>query len=238
MKTILLTGGSGRLGRELLSLDVNKHKIIAPTKNEFNIRNLANVRNFFDMNNVDIILHCAANTDLHAAEINSENVILDNVIGTSNVLMVAMQKNVRFVLISSSHVFDGKRGMYHPHEPINPCGNYAKSKAASELVVRTYSNSLVIRVEFFGREFPYNVAFCDKYATKLYSDEIAPIILNESISEKVGVLHLDIERCSIYDIAKRRKPHVKKSNLSNYTSKLPNLIDTSLAGGIYDDRNR
>jgi dTDP-4-dehydrorhamnose reductase len=164
--------------------------------------------------------------------------IRDNVIATSNVVLACAETGSRLVFISTSHVFDGRKGDYAPDESINPLGNYAKSKAASELVARMYENSLTIRVEFFGTDFPYDVAFDDKFATKLYSDQIAPMILAESLSDKRGVMHLDIPKRSIYEIAKERKSNVKRASISGYSGSTPNLIDTSLIGGLYVDRER
>jgi dTDP-4-dehydrorhamnose reductase len=236
MSTVLLTGGAGRLGREIVRIGFVGHRLLHPTRCELDISDLAATRAYFMTNAPDVVIHCAADTDLPGAQVDPRKAIVDNVISTANITLACAEIGARLVFTSTSHVFDGRRGSYEVDEPINPLGNYAKTKGASELTVRTYNRSLTIRVEFFGREFPYDIAFDDKFASKLYSDEIAPMIVRESMSDKTGVMHLEIPRRSIYEIAKVRKPSVRRASIVDYTGSTPNLIDTSLVGGLYSDR--
>lgn len=238
MSTVLLTGGAGRLGKEIVRIGIDGHNLLHPTRNELDLSDLKMVSDYFGSHRPDVVIHCAANTDLPGSQVDPRSAIVDNVIATANVTLACANIGSRLVFTSTSHVFDGRRGLYEASDPINPLGNYAKTKGASELTVRSYRNSLTIRVEFFGREFPYDVAFDDKFASKLYSDEIAPMIIRESMSDKTGVLHLEIPRRSIYDIAKERNPNVKRASVSYYSGSTPNLIDTSLIGGLYIDRER
>lgn len=238
MSKILLTGGNGRLGTEIKRIIGPDVQVLSPSRQELDLSSIDRVIKFFEDESPQIVIHCAACTDLPGSQSKPEMAIRDNVIATSNVVLACAETGSRLVFISTSHVFDGRKGDYAPDESINPLGNYAKSKAASELVARMYENSLTIRVEFFGTDFPYDVAFDDKFATKLYSDQIAPMILAESLSDKRGVMHLDIPKRSIYEIAKERKSNVKRASISGYSGSTPNLIDTSLIGGLYVDRER
>ena len=103
------------------------------------------------------------------------------------------------------------KGNYTIDDPINPLSKYAKTKAAAELVVRTYDNSLVIRTSFFGYDFPYEAAFIDQWSSKDYIDIIAPKVLEEILSDRLGVAHTGAERRTIYAIAADRKDFVKKT---------------------------
>lgn len=59
MKNILLTGGTGFIGRNILKLLSDKYKITAPNRTELNIINQTSVDNYLKDKKFDIILHCA-----------------------------------------------------------------------------------------------------------------------------------------------------------------------------------
>ena len=145
--------------------------------------------------------------------------------GTVNITLACMEKNIRLVYISTAHVFDGKDGLYKPKDPINPIGKYAKSKAAGELVSRIYDNSLSIRTEFLPVEFPFEFAYVDKWTSKDYVDILAPKIVEKCLSDETGVCHVGSKRRSFYEIAMERNPNVKKGNRTENF-----LKDTSFYG--------
>ena len=230
METILITGASGLLGKNLKKLiNTEKYNILAPSSSTLNIRNYELVRQYFDKNNIDICIHCAAFKDVMDIEKNASSTIRSidtNVIGTTNILFSCMQRNSKLVFISTDHVFDGTKGDYDIDEPINPLSKYAKTKAAAELVVRTYHNSLVIRTSFFDTFFPYDKAFVDQWSTKDYIDIMAPKILNECLSDKKGIVHVASFKKTLYDLAVERRKDVIKSSVKDVNFTVP--IDTSL----------
>jgi len=202
---ILITGGSGTLGKELLSLlKDSKNTIYAPSSIELNIFNYANCIEWFDLYRPELVIHCAAYTDVKASEKNAIRSIKSNVIGTSNIVLACERHEIKLVHISTDHVFDGEKGDYKIDDYINPVTKYAKSKGAAELVARMYDKTLVIRTSFFGRSFPYEKAFIDQWSTKDYVDIIAPKILEAALSDKLGVVHCVSSKRSIYEIAKER----------------------------------
>ena len=80
---ILLTGGSGLLGTELLKLD---HKIIAPDSSSLNINDKNSCRLWIENEKPDVILHAAAFTSPPVCEQNPIKARQVNVIGTINLL--------------------------------------------------------------------------------------------------------------------------------------------------------
>jgi dTDP-4-dehydrorhamnose reductase len=222
MEVGILTGGSGRLGTEIVEI---LPELMFPNSSEFNILNIEQMRSYIKNIKVDYIVHAAAYTDVLKAEDNPEPAIESNLIGTLNVLKLCKENNIRLVYISTDYVFDGKSRDYDIDDAINPLTNYAKTKAAAELIVRTYENSLVIRTSFFGREFPYEAAFVNQYTSKDYVDLQAPRIIKAFSNKRTGIVHVGTTRRSIYEIAKIRKPHVEKMFLT-VGHKIPK--DTSL----------
>lgn len=224
---IFLTGGSGKLGNELLNQSNNYGiKFIAPSSKQCDVTNYDSVFKNISSFSGDLVLHSAALTDTKEIEVDPSEAIEVNVIGTLNVLKACKKLNKRLIFISTDYVFDGEKGYYKTTDPINPISKYSKTKASAELIVRTYENSLVIRTSFFGRTFPYDEAFVDVWSSKDYVDLIVPKILNLIKNGCVGVSHVGSKRRSIYDIATIRKPNVKKSCNQGLIKTIPK--DTSL----------
>ena len=139
MIKVLLTGGSGLLGSEILKIyDRKLCTIVAPSSKYFNILNPTTIDNDFD-----IIIHSAAMTNTVEAESNIGYTNEVNVIGTLNMIKFAQQNKSKFVYISTDYVFDGESGPYSTYDKINPISNYAKSKAAGEICSLMYNNSII-----------------------------------------------------------------------------------------------
>jgi len=204
----ILTGGNGTLGREIMKISRSYDVSIKnPTSYECDIMSHEDLRNHIT-EDIDAVIHAAALTDVRGIESNPIPSWDVNVIGTINVLKRCAEINKKIIFISTDYVFDGEKGRYKTTDPINPISNYAKSKAAAELLVRTYENSLVIRTSFFGYEFPYEKAFEDQWSSKDYVDIIAPMVLNEIINNNKGIIHIGSDRKTLYEIAKTRNPNV------------------------------
>ena len=232
MERILITGGSGLLGSNLIKLiDKNKYKVHSPSSTELNIKDKNSIELFFEDHAIDLCIHCAAITNVGKIEKElkiTQEAIYTNVIGTANLLTSCMSRNIKLSFISTDHVFDGTRGDYSKTDLINPLSKYAKTKASSEMMVRTYSNSLVIRTSFFGNSFPYEQAFEDQWSSKDYIDIMAPKILDACLSADIGVAHVFSEKRSLYEIAKMRNKNIKKASVNQFGKDVPLPIDTSL----------
>jgi len=226
LRNIFLTGGSGLLGSELSKLSDDYGVIFDnPTSQECNILDYASVTRQIETTAGQTVLHCAAFTDVLAAEKNAQKARDLNIVGTLNVLTACQQHNKRMVFVSTDYVFDGHNGGYDESSPLNPVNNYALTKGAAELAVRTYENSLVIRTSFCPREFPHEKAFVDQYTSRDFVDIIAPKILDATKSKTLGIMHIGTERKSVYELARRRNPKVGKISTKEVALSLPR--DTS-----------
>jgi len=228
-KKIFLTGGSGTLGVELIK---QSHKFgidfIAPSSKKCDIIDEQSVYKNLVKFKGDVVVHAAASTDVKAIQAAPVKAIYTNVLGTINIIKYCQQFNKKLVFISTDYVFDGKKGNYVPEDSINPLSNYAKTKAAAELIVRTYPNHLIIRTSFFGHTFPYDKAAVDQWSSKDYVDVIAPLILSSLKRNKNGIIHVGTKRTTTYEKAKRRKPDVEKVFLHEIGFGIPR--DISLKG--------
>jgi len=217
----LLTGGTGTLGAELKKLSGDDIQFYSPSSSECNILNQEQIENCFKQRDFDLVVHCAAATNVTEIEKNPLNALETNVVGTINLLRECARHNKKMVFISTDYVFDGEKGSYSIHDPINPLSKYAKTKASAELAVRTYDNSLVIRTSFYGHDFPYEKAFVDQWTSKDYVDVIAPKVLNVIKSDKVGIVHIGSPRRSVYEIALERREEVEPIRLKDTEFKIP-----------------
>lgn len=229
---ILITGGSGLLGSEIIKkLKENNIKYYAPNSKEYNIENLELTNKIISEYAPDTIIHCAAVAKFKDVELNPKKALITNIIGTCNITHACMGTNIKLIYISTSHVFDGKKGNYNINDKINPLTKYAKTKAAGEYTVLTHNNSLVIRTEFCGKDFPFDTAYVDKFSSKEYVDNLVPKLLDICLGDKKGIYHVGGPRKSFYDFALERNPNVKQGSIKEIVSKskVPILVDTSLA---------
>ena len=206
---IMLTGGTGRLGRELTRLLPG---LIAPTRNELDIVQPQTIQAALDRYAPHVLVHAAAYTDVEGAERDHVTCWQVNVVGTRHLVHAVCKRGGRLVYISTDYVFYGDRGLYKEEDPVGPVHNYyALSKLVAEAIVRLVPNHLVIRTSFRPRDWPYPVAFQDVYTSQDYVDIIAPEIalaIARCRDIPYQTLHIATERKSVYELAKRRKPEV------------------------------
>lgn len=220
---ILLTGGSGTLGKELLKFNPT---IIAPSHSELDITVQKDVFEYINRVNPDIVVHAAAVIDNRILEKEPQKAINVNIIGTANIAMSCIKNNIRFVYLSTDYIYKGDRGNYLETDEILPFNFYAWTKIGGEAASKGVKNHLIIRVSFGKSEFSYPVSFIDKWSSKDYVDVIAPMIYDAILSPLTGVLNLGTERKTLFSHAKERNPDVKPVKLAETSFFTP--YDTSL----------
>jgi dTDP-4-dehydrorhamnose reductase len=196
--TPLLTGGSGRLGTELKKL----RDFYAPTRNLLDIT----TANIFPY--TDLVVHCAAYTDVDKAEDDADECIETNVGGTLNLALA--YPGVPFVLISSEHA---------PHA-INIYG--ASKYASEEVVKRICRRYLIIRTLFKPTPWPFDNAWDDQITQGDYTPVIAKKILKAIDNwdkETCKTILVGTGRKSIYDLAKQTRPDVEPSSRLDHPGK-------------------
>ena len=204
---ILLTGGSGRLGTELLKLDA---ELLAPSHAELDICDAAAVADYVAAHVPDVILHAAAITNNRDIEANPAAALDVNIKGTANLAQVCIGTRIRLVFLSTDYVYKGEKGNYAETDELLPSNLYAWTKLAGEAAVRAVPNHLIIRTSFGSSKFDYPAAFADKWSSKEYVDVAAPKILRAALGPITGVLNVGGPRRTIYEYAKERNPEVKK----------------------------
>ena len=115
MPTLLLTGGSGLVGRNIQNhYASNKWNIIAPSSNDLNLMDYASVKSFFNECKPDIVLHCAGRVGGISANIEEPVAFLDsNIVIGRNVIMGAREAKIKKLINLASTCI-------YPREAQNP----------------------------------------------------------------------------------------------------------------------
>lgn len=227
---VLITGGNGNLGRELVKLHPRS---IYPSHDELDITNEKAVLEYVGKVRVDELIHCAALTSIRQCEEDKELAYRINVEGTRNLVRAASKCNPNciFVYVSTASVFYGDRGYCTEFDIPYPKNFYNLTKLLGELVVSEsgLANYLIIRTNFVPRKrWAYPKAFTDRFGTYLFSDDLALAIRHVMDQGLRGIVHVcGKEKLSMFDLAKITTPEILPMTISEYTGP-PLPMDMSL----------
>jgi dTDP-4-dehydrorhamnose reductase len=207
-KKLLISGGSGRFASEIIKQNT-AYEILAPDKQEMDITNLDSVNKVVDEFNPDIFLHPAALTRPMVKHLEHPEISIEvNIIGTSNICLSCMERNIKLVYISTDYVYPGTEGNYKETDALLPVNLYAWSKLGGECAVQLYENSLILRTCMTERPFVHEKALVDSQKSLMYIDEAANICLQ--LLSQQGIINLGGESTNSYDFIKDERPEVKK----------------------------
>jgi dTDP-4-dehydrorhamnose reductase len=134
MERILLLGGSGILGTEVLRmLQHEKMEYVAPRSSNLDIRRRNEVSNLVQDFKPTWIINCAAWTDVDGAENFYEDACELNGVAVENIAIAAGSIGCRVIHISTDYVFDGESETpYEENSLVNPINKYGESKLSGE----------------------------------------------------------------------------------------------------------
>ncbi len=135
---VLVTGAKGMLGQDLCPvLEDAGYEIIETDREELDITDFSAIEKMFAEEKPDIVVHCAAYTNVDGAESDLEGATLINVTGTENIAKACAKSGATMVYISTDYVFDGtKNEPYTPQDEPNPINNYGLTKLQGEMAVK------------------------------------------------------------------------------------------------------
>lgn len=205
---IVMTGAEGRLGKELVKL-LNNHTLVTPTHKEMDITQYGDVGTILLKEKPDLVIHCAAYTDVKLAEKERKLCWYTNVVGTR---IVARFTPHRLLHISTDYVFSGEEGGYREIDVPAPTTYYGFTKAVAEEAAWKAPRPIIARLSFKPREWPHPFALIDLYTSADFTDVIAKqlSLLVENFDKfPEPVVHLGTERKTVYDLVRKIKPDVK-----------------------------
>lgn len=145
-QTVLVTGANGMLGQDLCPiLEDNGFEVAETDVETMDITDISSIKNKVEEVNPDIIIHCAAYTNVDKAEEDLQTAELINAVGTENLARICGEKNITLVYISTDYVFDGNgKEPYKPSDKTDPLNNYGLTKWQGEEAVRKYCTKYYI----------------------------------------------------------------------------------------------
>lgn len=200
---ILITGGSGKLGKWLKRVFP---RALAPARDELDIGDEAAIIQYLEKHKPDIIIHSAAITNTRICETDRQLAWNVNVIGTECLAEHAvMLGKAYFVFISTAGVFSGEEGNYDENAIPYPRNFYCFTKYVAEERIRKYDGVCIVRTNFIeNKKWSHKGAFTDRYGTYLLAPDVAVAVKDIISKRPTGVIHVCGDRkVSLYEAAKK-----------------------------------
>jgi dTDP-4-dehydrorhamnose reductase len=152
IKTVLVTGAGGQLGRELQRLAPSfvGFQFVFADRQTLDTTVESWVHKMIDELKPSAVVHCAAYTNVEKAEDDPENAMLTNAMAAGFVADACHQNGALMIHISTDYVFDGNHhSPYLETDSVNPLSVYGESKLEGErLVDGKCERSIVIRTSW------------------------------------------------------------------------------------------
>jgi dTDP-4-dehydrorhamnose reductase len=151
---VLVTGSGGMLAHDLIQTLSEWHKVIAPEEEQLNITDRERVFCSVRELRPELVVNCAAYTQVDKAEEESEKAFLVNGIGVQNLALACHEVGIPLCHISTDYVFNGENDTaYTPFDNTEPINTYGKSKLAGERFIQWIMNAFyIIRTSWlYGR---------------------------------------------------------------------------------------
>ena len=204
MHTIIVTGGLGFIGSNLIKLlekknyyiiNIDKINYSSNVKNipdniqnykfyKEDINNRTAIKNIINKYNPKIIYNLAAETHVDRSIDNPKNFIDSNILGIYNLLEVIrnLKKKIKFIQISTDEVYGDIENKKNSKEldAYNPSSPYAASKASGDLLIKSYIRTYKISAIITN--------CCNNYGPNQYPEKLIPTIIYNLIrKEKIPI---------------------------------------------------
>ena len=232
MLNILVIGANGQLGNEMRLLGAtSKNNYIFTDVTELNITDKAAISAMVKEHRIQVIINCAAYTNVDKAEDDEATADLLNHTAARYLAEAAKEVDAVLIHVSTDYVFHGDKNVpYTEDEPTSPLGVYGRTKLAGEQAIQQSGcRYLIFRTAWlyssFGNNFvktmrrltserdTLNVVF-DQVGSPTFAGDLAraifEVVEKEAYVGTEGIYHYSNEGvCSWYDFA------VEISNLSH-----------------------
>ena len=160
----VVTGAAGMLGSVAVQEFAARGAVIAHARADCDLADVDATRRWFAARNPDLIVHCAAWTDVDGCEADPGRAWRDNATATRNVVQAAQDTGAALCHVSTDYVFDGEKpAPYAEDDPTAPLGVYGRTKLAAEDAVCEYAaRAWIVRTSWVfgphGRNFVRTMA--------------------------------------------------------------------------------
>lgn len=225
---ILITGSRGMLGTDLCEILKAAGRVPLPTDVRagdgvypLDITDIASTRALFAEIRPDVVIHCAAYTNVDQAEREPDLAYRVNALGSWVIGTVCAERDIPVAAISTDFVFDGtKVGDYTEFDAPNPLGVYGASKLAGEQCIQqTCRRHWIVRTSWLygvhGKCFPDTIlraaatrpelkVIADQRGTPTFTRDLCTALLHVIESPLYGIYHVaNAGTTTWYDFARR-----------------------------------
>ena len=117
---IVITGGSGRFGKQLKKVK-NKYTLLFPNKEKLNILKIKNIKNYLVKQKPKYLIHLAGlSRPMIIHEKNLNKSIDLNIIGTANITKICSELGIKLIYFSTCYVYPGTKGNYKETDALLP----------------------------------------------------------------------------------------------------------------------
>ena len=262
---ILITGSKGQLGNELLTILKDGRaeigaisaayegvQVVGVDVDELDITDAAAVRTMVTAERPDVIINCAAMTNVDGCETMFDVAMKVNAIGPRNLGVAANAVGAKLIHVSTDYVFAGNGTVpYCEWDATAPNTVYGKSKRLGEEYVLGFcERAFVVRTAwlygYVGKNFVKTMLWlgdnkdeisvvADQRGNPTSANDLAYHLLKLALTEEYGVYHCTNEgECSWYDFACRimdkggKACKVNPCTTAEYPSKTPRPAYSSL----------
>jgi len=194
---IVVTGGAGFIGSEIVRQLVNSGNSVLVLDNLTYSANINSIKpilsklefcridiaNEIELNlalssrNIDVLIHCAAETHVDNSIQGPEIFLQTNIIGTFNLIKIAAKRRFKFIQVSTDEVYGSiDVGAFTELDRLNPSSPYSASKASGEMMVMSYGKT-------FGLEFII-VRCANNYGPFQHTEKLIPHFINKLLSDQ------------------------------------------------------
>lgn len=218
----LVTGAGGLLGRAVAAQFMSKGVEVAAFDHaSLNISDTTAVVHAFDTAAPDIVINCAAWTDVDGCESDRERAMNANAIGPGLLALACRRRNAALITMSTDYIFDGEKdGFYTQRDQPNPQSVYGMSKLDGERRAQiAWARTIVVRSGYIfgaggtnflstlverGRRAESLKVIEDSFGTPTYAPDLAGRLYELAELDLPGIYHVvnDGEGASFAEFAR------------------------------------
>lgn len=229
---IMITGCNGQLGNEIQSIlksgkseigaapvGVVGAEILPVDIDTLDISNMAEVSDYVNANRPDVIINCAAMTNVDGCESDYRTAFKVNALGVKNLAVCAENIGAKLIHVSTDYVFAGDATKpYCEWDNVDPQSVYGASKALGEKYALSFcKRTFVVRTSwlygYIGKNFVKTVrrvirerggitVVNDQRGNPTNANDLAHHLLKLALTEEYGIYHCTGEgECTWYDFA-------------------------------------
>jgi dTDP-4-dehydrorhamnose reductase len=205
---LIVTGARGMVGRAVVQYCTARGAQVAAMDHAaLDITNESVIAYAFDRERPDVLINCAAWTDVDGCQRDPARAQLANATGPELLAAACRQHNALLLTISTDYVFDGEKdGFYTQRDQPNPLGVYGATKLEGERRAQnTWARTIVVRSGYiFGkggtnflstflpklRRGEHLRVIDDMFGTPTYANDIAKRLYDLARLDLPGIYHV------------------------------------------------